>query len=193
MTEQQTPASVVERLRSHKDYPGGTAYARVYRNPDGLEAAALIERLSAEREGLAKVFSDVMFLRKDHPGQTERFYAEEASAICRRGLAALSTQGESRQTGWQDIATAPKDGARVILYAAAWEMTWGEVQVGHYEGDGEGGGEWVTAEGAVGDNDPAFDPEAECPDYDCDDDWNVGPTHWMPLPAAPTPADGGGE
>ena len=40
--EQQTPASVVERLRA----PHGSAYRFI--------AAALIERLSAEREGLAE-------------------------------------------------------------------------------------------------------------------------------------------
>jgi hypothetical protein len=58
------------------------------------EAADILERQAAEIERLqdsaAKTFVDVMFLRKDHPGQSEQFYAEEASSLCRRALAALT-------------------------------------------------------------------------------------------------------
>jgi acetylornithine deacetylase/succinyl-diaminopimelate desuccinylase-like protein len=59
-----------------------------------------LERQAAEIERLldhaAKTFADVMFLRKDHPGQSEQFYAEEASSLCRRALTALT--GEDTAT-----------------------------------------------------------------------------------------------
>lgn len=82
---------------------------------------------------------------------------------------------------WQPIATAPKDGTVVLLYAEAWSMSWGEYQTGHFEGDGEGGGEWVTGEGAVNENDIDFDPDAEMDEEDMVFDDNVGPTHWCAL------------
>jgi hypothetical protein len=60
----------------------------------GADAADTLERQAAEierlRDSAAKTFADVMFLRKDHPGQSEQFYAEEASSLCRRALAALT-------------------------------------------------------------------------------------------------------
>lgn len=90
---------------------------------------------------------------------------------------------------WQKIESAPRDGSTIMLWSDAWAFTWGELQVGHYEGDGEGGGQWVTVEGAVEDNDPDYDPKAE-PDMedviDNLDDHNFGPTHWMPLIPGPT-------
>jgi len=75
-------------------------------NPDGPEAAALIERLSAEREGLAETLADGLagFRAIDHEltamghscGNSMRALTEARRRI--ESLAAL-TQGESRQTG----------------------------------------------------------------------------------------------
>jgi hypothetical protein len=64
------------------------------------EAVSIIleqaKRLSRPMEAVAwreKALADVIALRKDHPGQTDRFYAEEAVAICRQALAVIPIQG----------------------------------------------------------------------------------------------------
>jgi Protein of unknown function (DUF551) len=81
---------------------------------------------------------------------------------------------------WQPILSAPRDGTPILLWAEAWDMTWG-IQIGHSNGSG-----WLTLEGSVPDNDEDFDPEAEVAhDAEIDEDANAGPTHWMPLPAPP--------
>lgn len=58
------------------------------------------------------------------------------------------------------------------------------MQVAHFEGDGEGGGEWIGAEISMPDN-----RNGDGPDFDEDaidnDETDIGPTHWMPLPEAP--------
>lgn len=42
------------------------------------------------REKIARAASDIIFLRKDHPGKTERFYAEEAVARAREVLSTIT-------------------------------------------------------------------------------------------------------
>lgn len=61
---------------------------------------------------------------------------------------------------WQPIETAPKDGTRVLLGGTFYGDAW-EMMTGFYQ-DGIG----LKTDGAAG-------------------DWIV--THWMPLPAPPTP------
>lgn len=81
---------------------------------------------------------------------------------------------------WQPIHSAPRDGTPVLLWADAWDMTWG-IQIGQSNGSG-----WETSEGSVADNDEGFDPDAEIDsDEEFDEDANLGPTHWMPLPTPP--------
>jgi hypothetical protein len=103
------------------------------------------------------------------------------------------TQGESRQNGWQDIATAPKDGRWLLLEG---EMSGGDtssVRVGrwspHYSEATRCTYEWQCVDPyAHGTEDEMVGPDAF---------WNWHSegrvSGWQPLPAAPTPADGGGE
>ncbi|WCS27286.1 DUF551 domain-containing protein [Methylobacterium sp. NMS14P] len=96
----------------------------------------------------------------------------------------LKASPECPSRGWQPIATAPKDGTDVLLYAAAWDWTWG-VQMGRFEQ-----GQWFTGEGSVDENDAGFDPDAEVDeDVDPDELKNFGPTHWMPIPEPPASCD----
>lgn len=82
--------------------------------------------------------------------------------------------------GWQPIKTAPRDGTDVLLWAAAWDWSWG-VQMGRFDG-----GKWHTNEGSVAENGEDFDPEAEIdPDEDFDEEENTGPTHWHRIPVPP--------
>lgn len=97
---------------------------------------------------------------------------------------------------WQTIDNAPRDGTEMLLWSPMWEDSWGIV-IGHFEGDGEGGGEWVTSEGECDDNEEGFDPHAELSEeeaallLDDDFDTNMGPTHWFAIPAPPAnPAEG---
>ena len=93
-------ADLCERLRAVESSGHGGVTTNWHRNPDGPQAADTLERQAAEierlRDSAAKTFADVVFLRKDHPGQSEQFYAEEASSLCRRALAALT--GEDTAT-----------------------------------------------------------------------------------------------
>jgi hypothetical protein len=81
---------------------------------------------------------------------------------------------------WKSMESAPRDGTQVLLWAASWEMTWG-IQIGHFVSPS-----WITSEGDVQENDEGFDPDADIDEGDeIDDEANLGPTHWMPLPQPP--------
>lgn len=85
--------------------------------------------------------------------------------------------------GWQDIITAPKDGTEILIYRDGWQEA-PRAKWGDHDGEDDQGksivfGGWFMA--------------SEWFTYGCedgflgwDDDANVMPTHWMPLPAAPT-------
>ena len=95
---------------------------------------------------------------------------------------------EPEQGGWQPIETAPKDGTEVLLYSAAWDLSWG-IQAGHFAG-----GQWHTGEGSVDENDADVDPDAEVDeDEDFDTETNIGPTHWHRIPKPPRPGAEQGE
>lgn len=105
---------------------------------------------------------------------------EEVEALTSRLLAALALK--AGEPGWRPIDSAPKDGTIVDLcrHGDRWpDCFWGK-------------------------------PDHECGEAGryCDDDWHgakpgwveatfqqfapQNPTHWMPLPAAPSPPSGGG-
>ena len=65
------------------------------------------------------------------------------------------------ETKWHPIKTAKLRGEEMLLRAPAWP----EPRIGPVEGDGEGGGCWVTPLGA----------------YDLSDD-EEGPTEWARVP-----------
>lgn len=58
---------------------------------DWLDAQIAAPALPVKvREKIARAASDIIFLRKDHPGKTERFYAEEAVARAREVLSTIT-------------------------------------------------------------------------------------------------------
>ena len=166
--EQQTPASVVE----WKDEVVAEHLAHLRRKGDDASCmvieyqAALIERLSAEREGLrAKLERLASSEAFDIPQVIDGPLAEELRQRLDYARAAL-TQGESRQTGWQDIATG--DPLAWHIRRRAEDAGFGRPQVFTTDDASEGDLRQWRRNG-----------------------YEVTPLY--ALPAAPTPADGGGE
>lgn len=101
---------------------------------------------------------------KTHPGVS--FNTFFARAISREVVAILAP-------GWQPIETALKDGTPIWAYQP---FETGGEQVTMYWTEGEGFGLWVYTDLCLQEVDPDPTP----------------PTHWMPLPEAPsTPAASG--
>lgn len=84
--------------------------------------------------------------------------------------------------GWQPISAAPKDGRWLLVYGTVWageisgiaRNQTGEVGIARYNGGkSDFPGDWWDKVGGDA--------------YAC---W-CQPTHWMPLPAAPTLTNGG--
>ena len=97
------------------------------------------------------------------------------SADCRDAAALLRTladQGErdakdaARQSEWQPIETAPKDGTPIIAYRPTKPP---HVEGMYWAGPGGEGGAWYWH-------------------YDGDGPTSTPPTHWMPLPTPPKEA-----
>ena len=110
-------------------------------------------------------------LAKYGPLRDERdaLRAERDTAIKRaeEAEAALATvQGEGA-AAWRPIASAPKDGARVLLWYAPTRIDKGEVVEGFW--DALFDGQWMTSRGAS-----FIDGRLR------------QPTNWMPLPSGPT-------
>ena len=102
--------------------------------------------------------------------QTHATYtaAEKASFVLRT----LADQGErdakdaARQSEWQPIETAPKDGTPIIAYRPTKPP---HVEGMYWAGPGGEGGAWYWH-------------------YDGDGPTSTPPTHWMPLPTPPKEA-----
>lgn len=88
------------------------------------------------------------------PCYPEQFQLQDAIAR------AILTVCEAR-TGWRDIASAPKDGTTILLYAPGW----GSPKTG-----------WTYG----------TDDWQDCP-YSNTGKQDYQPTHWQPLPSAPSP------
>jgi hypothetical protein len=177
--EQQTPASVVERLRANTELLTGcdecvakTSNGEVRHMIDGdqicldLDAIlAHVERLSAERDGLAKALEPFGagewgdLLPPDTPIFPAQAHAPTGivAGDFRRARAAL-TQGESRQTGCAVPRRYANDDAAKVIYDA-----WSDL--------------------------PGWVPWVEHGNSERQD----MARRLVSLPAAPTPADGGGE
>jgi len=78
-------------------------------------------------------------------------------------------------TGWRDIATAPKDGTEVLLWAVTFA---GEIS-GPVESRGPIIGSFSDGLSDFAGNDWWDVPSATYASW-------CKPTHWMPLPPAPT-------
>jgi hypothetical protein len=177
--EQQTPASVVAKLRRRATHYNDRGGRYSYIGDDVAvddEAAALIERLSAEREGgdWKAEWEAVCAERiKDRERSQEIINERDrwiVELIRERDIArAALTQGESRQTGWQDIATAPtwqpaKDANIFLGRPEVLLFGRGQVFTGYWSPNRNGGGEWCALGGGC-----MFGKF----------------THWMPLPICP--------
>jgi hypothetical protein len=215
MTEQQTPASVVERLREIAGwFSEGVAVDHFMAQSVAAEHAAdlrailaHVERLSAERDGLREALRPFALAADNMDGDepdTLFIYDSPESAMIdyadlRRARAAL-TQGESRQTGangevlkvacdhCQRMTRVPTasiaiTAAREATYSGPFDLEW--LRAGLSKRDievSEGYSPAVAAlvaldhyRGALEGN-PLADPSC-----------------LAALPAAPTPAGGGGE
>ncbi|MBP2290764.1 Lar family restriction alleviation protein [Azospirillum rugosum] len=92
----------------------------------------------------------------------------EAERAYRAALSAAPASPTTTAQGWQDIATAPKDGTEVLIYAGAvftacWTRGYDNIRQEHF-------GCFVT---------DAYDKLFSA-------------THWMPLPSAPSTSAGEG-
>lgn len=79
----------------------------------------------------------------------------------------ITVEALTRANGWQDISTAPKDGTEILVYCphGFYVVQWGTADI-----------DWW----AVDDNKHGPFPLR-----------GAAPTHWMPLPPAPSAGDGG--
>ncbi len=119
---------------------------------------------------------------RDFVGYSEVFYTAEQ--MREYALAALATQPQAPQGGeWQPIETAPKDGTEVLGFrgdAGVFVMR------------------WIAPVDFLTERELA-DPYGEDRDWEEEPDWFYAdfiqggrldgaeaPTHWMPLPLAPT-------
>lgn len=112
---------------------------------------------------------------EDYEGPMENHRYAAMAAIYTDARASLSSASDPREDGWQPIATAPKDGTRVLL--------------------------WVTGPYRPGAIRGYWDPDRYAqkprPFWTTDDERTTGktarrmhqPTHWQPLPTPPSGAD----
>lgn len=130
--------------------------------------AALAETVAA-LEGLSKATAETLRARVAEL-ERELAFAKENSSSYRAFLAIREENNELRaqltaaKADWQPIATAPKDGTHVLVGIAGLDRSTGEA----YHANGA----WFTWDSATHTRTVYTTP----------------PTHWLPLPPAPTAA-----
>ena len=109
--------------------------------------------------------------------------SETPTEIADAVLALLAAPPTAQAEGWRLIETAPQDGRTLLLGYFNSAGKWRTIR-----------GEWLSQDHIY---EYAEDPDCMSPGWHEttveDDDgkcWPIDPTHWMPLPAAPGPADG---
>jgi hypothetical protein len=129
-----------------------------------------------QRETIVEAMAQQMLATVLFDGDTFKDWlspiTDDEFAVCtelaQAALTALEALGLAVMPVWQDIASAPRDGTRILL----WRK--GYCSVGEWDDDM--GGAWLAKAGLF----TALDG-GEC-------EVRLNPTHWMPLPAAPNQA-----
>ena len=101
----------------------------------------------------------------------QRFDAADMATVAAQGFRDGVAKGQ--QAMWRHIETAPKDGSYLLL----WEQYSDAPFVGYWSG-----GSWSVSHEHV-------DAEGGWDGANVVDALSMPITHWMPLPAAPGPAD----
>ena len=129
--------------------------------PCAVCGASPVVPVGVSREDIARAVHRGRFPEDRKPTP---FEAEDASGTtyCFRIADAILAALRPTDTGWRDIATAPKDGRVVLVFSAA-RCVWSVVSA-QWRQDWPNGG-WDTIS------------KHTTP---------IVPTHWMPLPPAPT-------
>ena len=111
----------------------------------------------------------------DAQGLREGFTAADMATAAAQGFRdGVAAPQPAVAAGWQSIETAPKDGSYLLL----WEQYSETPFVGYWSG-----GSWSVSHEHV-------DAEGGWDGANAVDALSMPITHWMPLPAAPGPADG---
>ena len=105
----------------------------------------------------------------------QRFDAADMATVAAQGFRdGVAAPQPAVAAGWQSIETAPKDGSYLLL----WEQYSDAPFVGYWSG-----GSWSVSHEHV-------DAEGGWDGANVVDALSMPITHWIPLPAAPGPADG---
>lgn len=145
----------------HKPLPAGT---KLYTHPSPPEGMVMVpkEPTAAMRKAAADAWLDC----------GSKMVLNKAAAAVAAGIAAAPPTAQAE--GWRLIETAPKDGSYLLL----WEQYSDAPFVGYWSG-----GSWSVSHEHV-------DAEGGWDGANVVDALSMPITHWMPIPAPPTSAEG---
>lgn len=101
--------------------------------------------------------------------QTLEEYADNTDLLYPPLKQIRAAAAELRRSDWQDIATAPKDGTRIDIYATTWRPAFND-----FVGERFPNCVWMSGD-SMSNRAPYW--------LNLHKDWH--PTHWQPLPAPP--------